>query len=476
MDDSGVYKSIRVRLKTAHKDGVKSVYHLALIIIDQCSRVFFDRTKSRDNRPEMLDLFGSAIGNMTDLTSVSYRSFWRHIPAITFDSIIVEATAEKWKRFLDINPEGILLQESQDIREELMILLRVYGQQITVVKEFRRHLATLKEEETRADWWKAEQSRNESQKEAKSPGTPSEAAIIELEVIRKLDRLLSWHLDTSMSPFSEDDTLKSSGGGTGSAVPTQEADVLLELIESRRLELQELEDTASRTCNQLDALLSLKQQQASILEAKAAKIRADESVKQGRSIIAFTVVTTFFLPLGFIAAFFGMNNSVATNNEWMTLNDQVKYMFGISAIVVFIAISLAFSQTARTALSITMLPFIFGAELLGLGHFWRARAVSPLLKIRKSSDNWRRKRAMKREQSLGRMVITENGGDKIEPTREYPDKGDGVATGFKKNQNSGLSIAMMSVGEGELPTMSKVASKMLSFRRSRSSDHVIDKV
>lgn len=84
-DDSGVHKSIRVRLATAHKDGIRSIYHLgqrftiplfdlvptnrsALIIIDQCSRVFFDRTKSRDNRPEMLDLFGSAIGNTVSFT------------------------------------------------------------------------------------------------------------------------------------------------------------------------------------------------------------------------------------------------------------------------------------------------------------------------------------------------------------------------------------------------------------------------
>jgi hypothetical protein len=46
---------------------------------------------------------------------------------------------------------------------------------------------------------------------------------------------------------------------------------------------------------QLEGLLSLKQQQASILEAKAAKTRADESIRQGRSIVAFTVVTIFFV-------------------------------------------------------------------------------------------------------------------------------------------------------------------------------------
>lgn len=227
---------------------------------------------------------------------MSYHHFWRHINRIAFNSLI-EATAEKWQRFLDINLEGKLLQESQDICEELMILLRVYGQQITVVKEFRRHLATLKEEETRVQWLEAEKSRLASHNKGKDDSnTMSESAMVEFTVIRKLDRLLSWHLDTSMSPFSDDDIVKLSGGpGGSSTVPTQEADVLLELIESRRLELQELEETASRTCKQLEGLLSLKQQQASILEAKAAKIRADESIKQGRSIIAFTIVTIFFV-------------------------------------------------------------------------------------------------------------------------------------------------------------------------------------
>jgi hypothetical protein len=39
----------------------------------------------------------------------------------------------------------------------------------------------------------------------------------------------------------------------------------------------------------------MKQQQAGIIEAKAAIKRADESVRQGRSIIVFTVFAIFFV-------------------------------------------------------------------------------------------------------------------------------------------------------------------------------------
>jgi len=142
-----------------------------------------------------------------------------------------------------------------------------------------------------------------------------------------------------------------------------EAGTLLELINERKAEIQDLQNSAMHTCQQvrlqkapnatdetltclkLEGLLSLKQQQASIVEAKAALTRAEESVRQGRAIMAFTIVTIFFvspqnprsisrhdvdsqfqLPLGFFAAFFGMNNLEATQSAWMTLGQQVRYM------------------------------------------------------------------------------------------------------------------------------------------------------
>jgi hypothetical protein len=46
---------------------------------------------------------------------------------------------------------------------------------------------------------------------------------------------------------------------------------------------------------QLQALLSLKQQEISITESRAALQQGEESVKQGRAIMAFTIVTIFFV-------------------------------------------------------------------------------------------------------------------------------------------------------------------------------------
>lgn len=41
--------------------------------------------------------------------------------------------------------------------------------------------------------------------------------------------------------------------------------------------------------------MSLKQQEASIVEARAALQQGEESVRQGRAIMAFTIVTIFFV-------------------------------------------------------------------------------------------------------------------------------------------------------------------------------------
>ena len=60
-------KCIRTRLRAARDDEIRSVFDLAIIIIDQCSRVFFDRTKSTDLQPQVMDTFANAIGRVVSL-------------------------------------------------------------------------------------------------------------------------------------------------------------------------------------------------------------------------------------------------------------------------------------------------------------------------------------------------------------------------------------------------------------------------
>ncbi|RYP46241.1 hypothetical protein DL768_007508 [Monosporascus sp. mg162] len=305
-DSSGVHKSLRERLE-AKRDEIKSIYHLALIIVDQCSRVFFDRTKPLDERPEVMDLFASAIGHVTEMTSIAYDNFWR-ITALNAKNMLPNNVGSS---YLNINPEGVLLKEAQDIAEELQIMKRVYTEQLNVVKDFKRHLYHPTDKDT----------------------TQGETA-----VFKKLLLAIEGNQTASSDAVDRSDDKGTGSKSNALEATLHEAEGALELIKSRQAEIQDLEDSALRTCAQ---------QQASIVEAKAALQRADESVRQGRAIMAFTIVTIFFLPLGFFAAFFGMNNAEINNATWMSLNDQIRYMFGLSALVITISISIAFSPWIR---------------------------------------------------------------------------------------------------------------------------------
>lgn len=150
----------------------------------------------------------------------------------------------------------------------------------------------------------------------------------------------------------------------------ERADEVVQDINMRREELAGLEKLATKIrlqasapgCNrghspsaspgrltlvQIRELLDMKQQQAGIIEAKAAIKRADVSVLQGHSIIVFTVFTIFVsdareecacrrgagtwglkalqLPLSFFASVFGMN-AAELNGGLMPLAKQLKYM------------------------------------------------------------------------------------------------------------------------------------------------------
>ena len=64
-----------MRLKYARKDEISSAYDLALMIVDECSHVFFDRTRPNDRQPNMVELFASAIRGVVCWTSILARKF-----------------------------------------------------------------------------------------------------------------------------------------------------------------------------------------------------------------------------------------------------------------------------------------------------------------------------------------------------------------------------------------------------------------
>jgi len=65
-DSSDVHNSILKRVKDQSKPSnrIGSVFDLALIIMDECFNTFFDKTKTIDKRPQMLDIFAESIGQV----------------------------------------------------------------------------------------------------------------------------------------------------------------------------------------------------------------------------------------------------------------------------------------------------------------------------------------------------------------------------------------------------------------------------
>jgi hypothetical protein len=168
-DPSAVHKSLRLRLKVARKDEIRSVYDLALIIIDQCSRVFFDRTKTADRQPRVMDLFANAIGDVANKQTIAYEHFWHYTQQASeiYKSKDLVETSGMAKVLLDINPEGKLVREIKDILDELNIMIQIKKHQERVLAEFVKHANHISEElqnpsdeasgeDKRAEWWRKE--------------------------------------------------------------------------------------------------------------------------------------------------------------------------------------------------------------------------------------------------------------------------------------------------------------------------------
>lgn len=227
-----------------------------------------------------MDIFAETLGDVNHYTTIAFKTFWRHVEGFSQHRENTGSNRQS-QRYLDINPEGTLLREAQDIAEELRIMTGIFSQQLGVVKSFQKCLEHMNgDPNTRTKphhWAKTLQHLVDL---TKGQGTASPC--------HNEKPISSVEMD-----FLED---------------------LVEEVENRKSEITDLESAALQTCQQvsnfqdrqcfksttnrstqLQELLSLKQQQASIVEAKAALDRADQSVEQGKAIMAFTIMTIIFV-------------------------------------------------------------------------------------------------------------------------------------------------------------------------------------
>ncbi|KAI1305085.1 hypothetical protein F5Y03DRAFT_395148 [Xylaria venustula] len=301
-DYSGVHKSIRTTLENLDSNQPRTVFELALIVLDECTKTFFDRAKLRDRQPQVIDEFSKAIGNIMHKQTMAFTRLWRWTDEARkiFRSKGYTDTSGLHVPLLDINPEGKLEREIEDIIEELDIMLHITNIHKDIVQTFVRQ---------------AEQilSPNESSKQPNRD--PKEA---------------------SKSPERQEDYLSFK-------LRAQECQ---ERVNCYVKDLESLRKSAKNTADDVLHLLTMKQQQASVVQAWQAVRQSDQTIKQGRSIMVFTLATIVFLPLSFLTSVFGMNNQEFGNDNW-SLKQQLLYIFTISAGVVFISLLFAFSAWTR---------------------------------------------------------------------------------------------------------------------------------
>jgi len=387
-DPSAVHKSIRLRLKVARKYEIRSAYDLALIIIDQCSRVFFDRTKTADRQPQVMDLFANAIGTVTNKQAIAFEHFWHYtqVASKIYKSKDTVETADIHKVLLDINPEGKLLREIKDILDELHIMIHIKGVQQRVLKEFKKHVVHMT---------------LPSLAMSKEMGTARPAQLTATndagEVVGD-SRNAKWTIE-----FAQD---------------------LCAGLEDRIADLNNLKESAEHTEKALDSLLGLKQQQAGVVQARESVIQAEETLRQGRSIMLFTVITIIFLPLSFVSGIFGMNAAEFNGGIW-NLRRELKYMFPISLAIILTSFILAFSSFTRASISFFVsLIWTYLVTKSRIYGFWADFKIdsASLSERRKRMVREMKERAMSEEQARREKRAEEKERERWRVEREEKEK------------------------------------------------------
>ncbi|KAI1121764.1 hypothetical protein F5Y10DRAFT_271759 [Nemania abortiva] len=308
-DYSGVHKSIRASLEELESNQIRTVFELGLIVLDKCTTTFFSRTKSLDRRPQVIDEFSKAIGNIMHNQTLAFDRLWRWTDnaRTIYRSPAHHNTKKRHIPLLDINPEGKLDQEIGDIIEELDIMLRITNIHRDIVKRF------------------------------------VEQAERVLDPNGELRKIFEHNLQKPGDTDTERATKNKYEDYESFKLRANESQ---DRINRHVKDLESLRQSAKNTADGVLHLLTMKQQQAGVDQAWQAVKQSDETVKQGRSILVFTLATIIFLPLSFLTSVFGMNNYEFGEDKWR-LKDQLLYIFLISAGVVLVSLVFAFSSGIR---------------------------------------------------------------------------------------------------------------------------------
>ncbi|KAK3389773.1 hypothetical protein B0H63DRAFT_464311 [Podospora didyma] len=421
-DPSAIHKSLRMRFKYAREGEVSSAYDLALMIVDECSRVFFDRTKTNDRQPNLVELFNGAIRDLTYKQTAAFDQFliYTHLASRDYKrqrSLSDDNSTQN--TLLNINPEGYLLKEVKDIIDEIHIMMRIKEQQQSVMESFVKHIRR-----------RLVPIARQKKATASQPST-------------SWDVVLGAMMQDAGSPYSDETFGAREEQEREEARRTlSRADHLLSDLEERIAELRTQLQNAQNTSAALKDLLTLKQQQAGVIEAREAVKQAQLTLKQGQSIMIFTIVTIIFLPLSFCVGFFGMN-AIELNDGLVPLQSIYKYLFPVSTGIILVAFLFAFSQAvfnnSVVALGRSAVSFAYNTTLTWLlvktNLYVVGREMNTLanrLRDREATVTGTMKaEVLRNEKNIKRMHAADHvrGLTRRQTTQPRPNENDGIASG-----------------------------------------------
>lgn len=119
-----------------------------------------------------------------------------------------------------------------------------------------------------------------------------------------------------------------------------------DIVQERRSSWAAIAQTAKTAYSEIQAQMDLKQKQSSLAEARTNRYQVEDSARHGRIMLLFTVVTIIFLPMSFLATWFGMNLKAEDSGQ-LTLGLIAAVVFPVSILIAVVALIFAFSQRLR---------------------------------------------------------------------------------------------------------------------------------
>ncbi|KAK2606495.1 hypothetical protein N8I77_005238 [Diaporthe amygdali] len=254
-DPLNVLDGIMEEMNAKTRPAIRSAYDLAILI----SSRLFSRHRSDDQNYQFLDMFESSVGRVTE----ELTQLFHHFEEASTQSRqwlrpkrrhqILKRSKEGDESFdplLDIRAETSLLTEVRDIRDELNILTMVMNSQLFTLGDFRNCLID-----------ELSNDRYGSNK-----------------------RAMSFVTDIRKRTLDQERRLK-----------------------VHKRDIDAMDEQSERLYKSLTDLLDLKQKHSNALEARFSSEQALAAAKEGQTVMVFTIVTIIFMPMSFIASYFGIS-------------------------------------------------------------------------------------------------------------------------------------------------------------------------